>query len=507
MTGLPSADLHKAELHLHIEGTLEPALAFELAGRNGVLLPYQDISALSGAYDFTDLSSFLALYYDCMAVLRTARDFEDLADAYLRKAHADGVVHVEMFFDPQAHIARGVALADVISGLTQAGQTAQERDGITVLLIACFLRDRGPREAMDALEALSPYTDQVIGVGLDSAEMGYPPSDFAAVFEAARGLGFRCVAHAGEEGPPSYVWEALDVLGVERVDHGIRCLEDDALVPTGRRQGPADGLPAVQRTAALRRHHGRPPVAPDARRRPRRDDQLRRPGLLRRLRRRQLPRGARGLRVLAGRPGRSGPGLARRGVPDMTSWALGEWLNPPVAVAADGDDLLVTAAGGSDLWQGTYYGFHRDNGHALLAPFAEGSAVEVSFVVDYQSLYDQAGLLVRVDETTWVKTGVEISDGIPQLSAVVTHGDSDWSTAPVPEWAGATVTLRASWDRQALILRARVGDGPWRMLRLAAFPATDRATAGPYCCAPERDGLTVRFTGWRVTVADAGLHL
>ena len=161
-----------------------------------------------------------------------------------------------------------------------------------------------------------------------------------------------------------------------------------------------------------------------------------------------------------GRPGRAGQGLDRCGVPHMTNWAAGEWLNPPVAVAADGDDLLVTAAGGSDLWQGTYYGFHRDNGHALLAPFAEGSAVEVSFVVDYQSLYDQAGLLVRVDETTWVKTGVEISDGIPQLSAVVTHGDSDWSTAPVPEWAGATVTLRASWDRQALILRARVGDGP-----------------------------------------------
>jgi adenosine deaminase len=226
----PAADLNKAELHLHIEGTLEPALAFGLARRNGVLLPYQDISALSGAYDFSDLSSFLALYYDCMAVLQTARDFQDLADAYLRKAHADGVVHVEMFFDPQAHTARGVALAEVIAGLTQAAAEAELRDGITVLLIACFLRDRGAREAMDTLEALSPYTGQVVAVGLDSAEVGHPPSGFAEVFEAARALGFRCVAHAGEEGPPSYVWEALDVLGVERIDHGIRCLEDAALV-------------------------------------------------------------------------------------------------------------------------------------------------------------------------------------------------------------------------------------------------------------------------------------
>ena len=184
-------DLPKAELHLHIEGTLEPALAFELAGRNGVLLPYQDISALSGAYDFSDLSSFLALYYDCMAVLQTARDFEDLADAYLRKAHADGVVHVEMFFDPQAHITRGVALSEVITGLIDAARTARERDGMTVLLIACFLRDRGPKEAMETLEALSGYTDQVVGVGLDSAEVGYPPSDFAEVFDAAPGFGFR----------------------------------------------------------------------------------------------------------------------------------------------------------------------------------------------------------------------------------------------------------------------------------------------------------------------------
>ncbi|BEP14533.1 adenosine deaminase [Acidothermaceae bacterium B102] len=229
----------KAELHLHIEGTLEPVLAFELAARNGVLLPYQDIEALSGAYDFTDLSSFLALYYDCMAVLRTAQDYEDLADAYLRRAHADGVVHVEMFFDPQAHIARGVDLKEVVTGLTTAAAQSFSRDGVTVMLIACFLRDRGPREAMETLEALSDFTEQVVGVGLDSAEVGHPPEDFAAVFQAAGDLGFRKVAHAGEEGPPDYVWQALDVLGVERIDHGIRCLEDLALV----RRLAADRVP------------------------------------------------------------------------------------------------------------------------------------------------------------------------------------------------------------------------------------------------------------------------
>ncbi|BEP14534.1 DUF1349 domain-containing protein [Acidothermaceae bacterium B102] len=191
----------------------------------------------------------------------------------------------------------------------------------------------------------------------------------------------------------------------------------------------------------------------------------------------------------------------------MTDWAAGSWLNPPVAVTAQGPDLLVTAEQGSDLWQGTFYGFHRDNGHALLKPLAPAQAVEVSFVVDYAHLYDQAGLLVRVSADTWVKTGVEISDGVPQLSAVVTHGTSDWSTAPVPEWSGKTVTVRASWANDALILRAKADGGPWRMVRLASFPATDQASAGPYCCAPERQGLTVRFTGWRTTDPDAALHL
>jgi regulation of enolase protein 1 (concanavalin A-like superfamily) len=190
----------------------------------------------------------------------------------------------------------------------------------------------------------------------------------------------------------------------------------------------------------------------------------------------------------------------------MTAWRGGHWLNPPRVVHSDGDDLLVTAAAGSDFWQGTYYGFRRDSGHALLAPFAQGQAVEVSFLVDYSTLYDQAGLVVRVDELTWVKAGVEISDGVPQLAAVVTHGLSDWSVAEMPDWAGKVVTLRASWAADALILRART-DGDWRMLRLASFPATEAASAGPYCCAPERDGLTVRFIDWRFDQADAALHL
>ena len=191
----------------------------------------------------------------------------------------------------------------------------------------------------------------------------------------------------------------------------------------------------------------------------------------------------------------------------MPPWEAGTWLNPPLAAEEQGDDLLVSALPGSDFWQGTFYGFDRDSGHALLAPFAPGQAVEVSFVVDYDVLYDQAGLLVRVDERTWVKAGVEISDGVPQLAAVVTHGLSDWSTAAMPGWAGRVVTLRASWDKDALILRARAEHEPWQMLRLTPFPAASAAAAGPYCCAPEREGLRVRFTGWQVGDADAALHL
>lgn len=231
--------LPKAELHLHVEGTLEPEMVFALAARNGLTLPFGSVEALRRAHDFRDLGSFLGLYYDCMAVLRTAQDFHDLAEAYLRRAHADGIVHVEMFFDPQAHTSRGVALADVIAGLASAAREASDTHGTTVLLIACFLRDRGPNEAMRTLEQLADHVDELVAVGLDSAEVGHPPKDFEAVFTAAAALGLHRVAHAGEEGPPEYVWQALDVLGVERVDHGIRCVEDRALL----RRLAADRIP------------------------------------------------------------------------------------------------------------------------------------------------------------------------------------------------------------------------------------------------------------------------
>jgi adenosine deaminase len=233
------ADLPKAELHLHIEGTLEPELALELSARNGVPLAYRDVAALRGAYSFSDLGSFLTLYYECMAVLRTAEDFADLAGAYLARARADGITRVEMFFDPQVHLSRGVPLAEVIGGLGKAADRSAETGGPEVGLIACFLRDRGPADAARTLDALADHAGQLLAVGLDSAEVGYPPGDFADVFDAARGLGLHAVAHAGEEGPPEYVWQAIDLLGVERVDHGIRSVEDTALL----RRLAADGTP------------------------------------------------------------------------------------------------------------------------------------------------------------------------------------------------------------------------------------------------------------------------
>ena len=222
--------LPKAELHLHVEGTLEPELAFGLAARNGVMLRYRDTESLRRAYRFSDLSSFLALYYECMAVLRTAQDFDDLATAYLDRARADGVTRVEMFFDPQMHMSRGVPLAEVIGGLRAAAARSAASSGPHAGLIACFLRDLGPAGAAATLDALAEHAGELLGVGLDSAEVGYPPGDFAGVFADARGLGLHTVAHAGEEGPPEYVWQALDVLGVERVDHGIRSVEDPALL-------------------------------------------------------------------------------------------------------------------------------------------------------------------------------------------------------------------------------------------------------------------------------------
>ncbi|MFI7102948.1 adenosine deaminase [Streptomyces sp. NPDC050161] len=220
----------KAELHLHIEGTLEPELAFALAERNGVTLPYATEDELRRAYSFADLQSFLNLYYALMAVLRTEDDFADLADAYLARAQAQGVRHAEIFFDPQAHTARGVPIGTVVDGLSRALDTAQEKYGISTRLIMCFLRDESAESALTTFEAARPHLHRIAAVGLDSAEVGHPPSKFQEVYALAREAGLKCVAHAGEEGPPAYVWEALDLLGVDRVDHGVRCMEDERLV-------------------------------------------------------------------------------------------------------------------------------------------------------------------------------------------------------------------------------------------------------------------------------------
>ncbi len=222
--------LPKAELHLHIEGTFEPELIFKLAERNRITLPYASIDALRRAYEFTDLQSFLNLYYNAMAALRTEDDFAELADAYLARAAAQGVVHVEMFFDPQAHTARGVPFSTVIDGLWSAVRTSQARHGISAKLIMCFLRDQTAASAMATIDEALPYGERIVAVGLDSAEVGHPPSKFTDVFARARAEGWKTVAHAGEEGPPAYVWEALDLLHVSRVDHGIRSMEDPLLV-------------------------------------------------------------------------------------------------------------------------------------------------------------------------------------------------------------------------------------------------------------------------------------
>nr|WP_219905491.1 adenosine deaminase [Actinopolyspora mortivallis] len=220
----------KAELHIHIEGALEPELIFDRARRNGLTLPYADVDDLRGRYQFTDLQSFLDLYYTGMNVLRTPEDFTALTEEYLTRAARQGVRHAEIFFDPQAHTSRGVALETVLDGVEAALADSRRRFGVSTALIACFLRDRGPEEAERTLDELLAHKHRVIGVGLDSAELGHPPADFARVFSRARQEGLRLVAHAGEEGPAEYVWQALDVLGVDRVDHGIRAVEDTELV-------------------------------------------------------------------------------------------------------------------------------------------------------------------------------------------------------------------------------------------------------------------------------------
>ncbi len=224
------AGLPKAELHLHIEGSLEPELMFALAARNGVTIPFATVEEVRAAYAFSNLQDFLDIYYQGMGVLLVEQDYYDLTAAYLARVHADTVRHVEIFFDPQGHTERGVAFATVIGGITRALDEARATWGMTSRLIMCFLRHLSEADAEATLDAALPFLDRIDGVGLDSSENGHPPSKFARVFARARLLGLKLVAHAGEEGPPAYVYEALDLLGVDRIDHGNRSLEDAVLV-------------------------------------------------------------------------------------------------------------------------------------------------------------------------------------------------------------------------------------------------------------------------------------
>lgn len=229
-------ELPKAELHLHIEGTLEPDLMLALGERNRVPLPYATVEEARQAYEFTDLQSFLDIYYEGTSVLRTEGDFHDLTWSYLQRVRRDNVVHAEVFFDPQAHTERGVPFEAVLEGIRTALEAADSELGITSRLILCFLRHLSAEQAMATLEQALPHRDAIVGVGLDSSEIGNPPSRFAPVFERARAEGFLAVAHAGEEGPPEYIREALDLLHARRIDHGVRCLEDEGLVERLRRE-------------------------------------------------------------------------------------------------------------------------------------------------------------------------------------------------------------------------------------------------------------------------------
>lgn len=239
-----AAAIPKAELHIHIEGSLEPELIFALAQRNGLSLPYASVDALREAYAFTNLQSFLDIYYAGASVLLHEADFHDMAWAYFLRAKADQVVHTELFFDPQTHTARGVPMATVIQGLASACVRAREELGVSASLILCFLRHLSEEDAFATLDAALPHREHFIGVGLDSSEVGHPPSKFSRVFARCRALGLRVVAHAGEEGPPAYIWEALEDLKTERIDHGVRSLEDLALVAElARRRVPLTVCP------------------------------------------------------------------------------------------------------------------------------------------------------------------------------------------------------------------------------------------------------------------------
>lgn len=229
--------LPKAELHLHIEGSLEPEQMFEFARRNGVELPFADVEAVRAAYAFSNLQDFLDIYYQGARVLLTQQDFHDLAMAYFRRIAADGARHAEVFFDPQTHTERGVPFAVVADGLLAGMAQAEAELGVSSKLILCFLRHLSEEAAFDTLAQAEPYLDSIAGVGLDSSEVGHPPAKFAQVFAAARAKGLKAVAHAGEEGPPDYVYQALDMLEVDRIDHGNRALEDDALTERLAREG------------------------------------------------------------------------------------------------------------------------------------------------------------------------------------------------------------------------------------------------------------------------------
>lgn len=224
------ARLPKIELHLHIEGTLEPEQLFAFAQRNGVALGHSSVEALREAYNFHNLQSFLDLYYQGAAVLQTELDFYELTMAYLERVAAQNVVHTEIFFDPQTHTHRGIAMGTVIDGITRALAEGEQRLGVSSQLIMSFLRHLDEEDAFATLKQAEPYLDRIAAVGLDSAEVGHPPSKFERVFAATRSLGLPAVAHAGEEGPPEYIWEALDLLNVARVDHGVRSVEDPALI-------------------------------------------------------------------------------------------------------------------------------------------------------------------------------------------------------------------------------------------------------------------------------------
>ncbi len=232
------AALPKAELHLHLEGSLEPEQLMEFATRNQVEIPFKTLDEVKAAYNFSNLQDFLDIYYQGMSVLQTEADFHDLTDAYLQRCQADNVRHVEVFFDPQGHTERGLPFSTPINGILSALDAAADKYGITYKLIMCFLRHLSEEDAFETLAQAEPYLDRIHGVGLDSSEVGHPPSKFERVFAAARDKGLKLVAHAGEEGPPEYVYEALDLLKIDRIDHGNRLLEDEALISRVK----ADGL-------------------------------------------------------------------------------------------------------------------------------------------------------------------------------------------------------------------------------------------------------------------------